>query len=320
MMVAHDGGTTVSHGQRKLPAGHPTLRLLPIRPIRARWPRWLEQRLGAYFRADPAVILDDAAAPDDFRAAMAVLRVGETFKITSADRHPESDSVLLDNVDLSGAHIVDIGASDGSTSLDLIRRIPNFGSYVIADRYLNVYGARSLGHTLLFDSDGQCILIFGRRCIAWPRLSRAVRWLYAPMIAATSRNPERRTEIPLLNPTVRAAMKTDSRITCAVHDVFTPWSGQSPDVIKVANLLRRVYFDDKTIRCGLDALLATLPEGGHLFIVDDPYIAGINSRAGLYRREADHFVAIAMTKETPEINDLILAHDPGRLVGKQEMS
>jgi hypothetical protein len=139
------------------------------------------------------------------------------------------------------------------------------------------------------------------------------------MIAATSRNPERRTEVPLLNPLVRAAMKADSRITCAVHDVFEPWPGQSPDVIKVANLLRRVYFDDQTLRRGLDALLAGLADGGHLFIVDDPYIQGINSRAGLYRREGGRFVAVALTPETPEINDLILADDPERLVGKQEV-
>lgn len=317
--MAADGGSTSSRGRRKLPAGHPTLRVLPVRPIRARWPRWLEKRLGAYFRVDPAVILDDNASPDDFRAAMAVLRMGETFKITSADRHPESDSVLLDNLDLADAHIVDIGASDGSTSLDLIRRLPNFGSYVIADRYLNVYATKRLGHTLLFDSDGQCILIFGRRCVAWPRLSRMVRLLYAPVLVGTARNPAKRTEIPLLNPEVRKAIESDPRITCAVHDVFEPWPGQAPDVIKVANLLRRVYFDDHAIRRGLGALLASLADGGHLFIVDDPYIAGIGSRAGLYRRQGDRFVAVALTAETPEINDLVLADDPGRLVGKQEV-
>lgn len=305
--------------RRKVPAGHPALRVLPIRPIRNRWPRRFEESLGAYFRADPAVILDDQATPDDFRAAMAVLRVGETFKITSSDRHPKSDSLLVDNLDLVGAKIVDIGASDGSTSLDLIRRLSDFRSYVIADRYLNVYAAKSFGHTLLFDSDGQCILIFGKRCIAWPRLSRAVRWIYGPMIAATSRNPEQRTEIPLLNPLVRAELKADSRVTCAVHDVFEPWPGESPDLIKVANLLRRVYFDDRAICRGLDALLASLADGGHLFIVDDPYLDGISSRAGLYRREGDRFVAVALTPETPEINDLILSDDPERLVGQQEV-
>jgi hypothetical protein len=315
-----DGNKVVQRLARvQVPAGHPRLRF-PIRPIKGRWPRWLERGLGQYFRQDPAVILDQHASPEAFRAAMAVVRVGETFKITWANRHPESDSLLLDNVDLADASIVDIGASDGSTSLDLIRRLPTFKSYVIADLYLDIYAARrALGHTLLYDADGQCILAFGVRSIAWPNLSRLVRLLYWPVMAAASRHPERYRKITLLNPAVRSLMQIDPRITCQVHDVFQPWAGDRPNVIKVANLLRRVYFSDAAICRGLDALMASLPDGGHMLLVDNPYIKGISSRAGLYRRQNGRFVAVALTEEIPEINDLVLRTDESALVGRQEI-
>jgi hypothetical protein len=303
----------------RVPAGHPRLRL-PIRPIKGRWPRSLERRLGHYFRHDPAVILDEQASPEAFRAAMAVLRVGETFKITWANRHPESDSLLLNNVDLTSATIVDIGASDGSTSLDLIRRLPTFKSYVVADLYLDIYARSALGHTLFYDADGQCILAFGSRSVAWPNLSRLVRLLYWPVVVAASRHPERNRKIKLLNPALRSLMQTDPRITCQVHDVFQCWPGDRPDVIKVANLLRRVYFSDEAICRGLDALLASLPDGGHLLLVDNPYIKGISSRAGLYCRQDGRFVAVALTEEIPEINDLVLRTDENAIVGRQEVT
>ena len=64
---------------------------------------------------------------DEFRAAMWALRVGETYKITAANRHPDCDSLLVEHVDLSAADIVDIGALDGSKSVDLIRQLPGLG-------------------------------------------------------------------------------------------------------------------------------------------------------------------------------------------------
>ena len=61
------------------------------------------------------------------------MHVGGTIKITGGNRHPVADQMLIDNVDLSDATIVDIGASDGSTSVDLIGKLPALKRYVIAD-------------------------------------------------------------------------------------------------------------------------------------------------------------------------------------------
>ena len=240
---------------------------------------------------------------------MGAFRIGETFKITGQDRHAVADALLVESVPLTDSTtIVDIGASDGSTSVDLIGRLPKFGAYVIADVSLFLT-AVTVGRSVLFyDQEGQCILVVGKRLVAWPTLSRPIHLLCQPLIRRADRRREERREVLMLNPAVRALQATDPRVGYRVHDVFQPWDGpERPDVIKVANLLRRLYFDDQTLQRGVQAILQSLPEGGHLLIVDNPRAKGVGPRAGVYQRVRGRFVPVAQTAEGPEIADLIEA-------------
>jgi hypothetical protein len=275
----------------------------PVRAVRGQWPSFLERRAPRLFRIDPRVLLQDAPSAEDFRAAMSILHVGDTIKITGVDRHGAADALLLDNVELTGASIVDIGASDGSTSVELIDKLPDFGSYVVADLYLHLDAVEVGRRVLFFDRDGTCILVAGRRLLAWPSLSRVVRLLCLPWLSRAKGRPTR--PVMLLGPAARDRMRKDPRVTTQVHDVFETWSGPSPDVIKVANLLRRLYFSDEDILRALRALHDSLREGGHLLILDNPRLAGIAIRAGLYRRAGRGFVVVAETPERPEIADLL---------------
>jgi SAM-dependent methyltransferase len=252
---------------------------------------------------DPRVLLEEDPSPEDFRDAMTIIHVGETIKITGTNRHGAADALLLDNVDLAGASIVDLGASDGSTSAELLAKLPEFGSYVIADLYLSLRAVELGRSVVFFDAHGTCVLIAGRRLLAWPSLARTVRLLAAPLILRARRRPVR--EVQLLGPGARRWIRDDPRVTARVHDVFQPWPAPAPDVIKVANLLRRLYFSDEEILRALQALLDSLGDGGHLLILDNPRVAGIDLRAGLYRRRDGRFEAVAETPESPEIADLL---------------
>jgi len=234
---------------------------------------------------------------------MSIIHVGETIKITDTDRHGAADALLLENVPLAGASIVDIGASDGSTSVELVAKLPEFGSYVMADLYLSLKAVEVGRSVLFYDAEGTCVLVAGRRLLAWLSLSRTVRLMCAPLLARARRRPGR--DVLLLGPDARRLMRTDPRVTCQVHDVFQPWPAPAPDVIKVANVLRRLYFSDEDILRALKALLTGLADGGHLLILDNPRIAGIALRAGLYRREGGRFVPVAETPDAPEVADLI---------------
>jgi hypothetical protein len=280
----------------------------PVRAVRGRWPLSWERRLPRLFRVDPRVLLAEEPSADDFRDAMSILHVGDTIKITGTDRHAAADALLLDNVDLDGARIVDIGASDGSTSVDLVAKLPEFASYVVADLYLQLRAVEVGRSVLFFDAEGTCVLVAGRRLLAWPSLSRTVRLLCAPLLLR-ARGREGRPVL-LLGPAARRLMRTDPRVTARVHDVFEVWPAPAPDVIKVANLLRRLYFSDEDILRALRSLLASLEDGGHLLVLDNPRVEGIDLRAGLYRRAGDRFVQVATTEHPPEIADLLSSPEP----------
>lgn len=278
---------------------------LPVRPLRSRWPTWLERRAGRFFWPDPVALMSDEPDPDLFRTIMSQVYVGGTIKITGAHRHPEADELLVDNVDVTGKAIADIGASDGSTSLDLIERLPGFASFTIADLHLTITAVRVGRRWTFFDGDRVCVMVSGRRAVGWPTQSAWVRAAYLPTIKAAARKSADSVDVLLINPSVRRRMAADPRITTTVHDVFTVWPDPKPDVIKVANLLRRLYFSDDMLLKGLHALTASLPEGGHLLIVDNPRTEDPTPRGGLYRRTAGRLVPVAATSRPPELADLI---------------
>lgn len=273
----------------------------PIRLVEGGWPAAVERMLRRFVWADPRVVASDTT-PERFRVAMNAFHLGGTYKITGTQRHRAADGLLIDGVDTAGADIVDIGASDGSTSADLAERLGDFASYTIADLYLEVSHVRVGRRTVFFDSSGEPILVAGNRLLAWPEMSPSVGRLYARTIRR-ARSADR-TTIPLLNPITRHLMAADPRIRARTHDVFTVWP-EPVDVIKVANLLRRLYFSDDRLLDGLGSIHASLAQGGHLLLVDNPRIAGIDERGGLYRKEGAGFVTVAETEHVPEIADLV---------------
>lgn len=277
----------------------------PIRLVKGRWPAVVTKPLARFVWADPRSIVDPDVSADDFKVAMSAIHVGGTIKITGKDRHPKADALLTDNLDLADALIVDIGASDGSTSADLIEKIGAFKAFVIADLFFTIKARQALGHTLFFDEQGECILAVGNWLLAWPGQSKVVRALYGPLIARATRSTSPAVDVLLLNPRVRRRMAQDPRVSYRVHDVFTTWAGDPPDVIKVANLLRRLYFSDSDITRALAAIHESLADGGHFLIVDNPRIKDMPPRGGLYRKTESGFTTVACTENIPEIDDLI---------------
>ena len=145
----------------------------PIRLVQGGWPAPVERLLGRFVWADPRVVTSDTT-PERFREAMKAFHFGGTYKITGTNRHPEADDLLVSGVDTTGAAIVDIGASDGSTSADLAARLGDFASYTIADLYLEVSHVDVGRRTVFFDPKGQPVLVVGPRLLAWPEMSATV--------------------------------------------------------------------------------------------------------------------------------------------------
>jgi hypothetical protein len=262
------------------------------------------------FRYDPGVILDDEVTSRDFRRAMLSIHVGGTYKITHTGRHGFADDLLLRHLDLSSSHIVEMGASDGSTSVDLIRRLGNgFRTFTISDKYVELTAARVGRRIVLFDHDDHCVMVIGSRMVAWPEMSSTVHALYSRTISAARERP--RTTVPLLNPDARAIVRDDPRVTFRAHDVFEPWAGDAPDLVRAANVLRKLYFDDQQLVVALTAIHSSLAPGGHFQVIEHHRVAlDIPPRSGLYRATPQGYEIVEETENRPEIADLVLALRP----------
>lgn len=284
----------------------------PIRLISGRWPAPIERRLRRFVWLDPCLVQDPDLDAASFSRAMAAFAVGTTRKITGSGRHTEADTLLLEHVDLSDAVIADIGASDGITSVELIERIPRFRQYLIADLYLAVDAVRVGRRTVFRDKAGQVVVVTGRRLLAWPSTSRPVAWLYRPTLRRAERllrgGPSvHGNEVLLVNPVTRRLLERDPRVSTRTHDIFTSWTPPHPDVVKVANVLRRLYFSDERILAALRTILDQLRDGGHLLLIDNPRTtAQVKVRGCLYRKSGDRFALVAATEHLTEGHDLVL--------------
>lgn len=283
--------------------------LFPIRLTDSGWPPGVRRVMRRFMWLDPRLVLDPGLDAASYSLAMAAFEVGSTRRITGAGRHAAADA-LLDRLDLSDAVIVDMGASDGITSVELVERLGRFREYVITDLCLVVDVARTGPRMVFRDAAGRVVVVAGPHFVAWPASSALVRLLYRPIMARTERSGQDGAadlQVPLLNPATRRLLERDPRVQVRAHDIFTAWPGPRPDLVKVANVLRRLYFSVERIRAALAVILFTLPEGGHLLLIDNPRVTPpVPVRGCLYRRTGDRFEVVGRTGQPTEAHDLVL--------------
>jgi hypothetical protein len=247
---------------------------LPIKLNRAGWPRGFT-RLPFVFD-DPRPLANVGASSLSsaaFSNAISTLQFGVTFKTTRPGRQAHSNRLIAQLYAGSKPVILDVGASDGSTSLDLIRSLgPNFGGYFVTDLNLCArcgFGRR--GTVYFLDRNGTCVLR-----ASWHFLVYAdVRGAWHPLaclshvLLSGSRKVVDWREVLLVQPELIALARRDSRITIMPYDLFEPWTGRRPDLIKIANLLNSKYFTEAQMAEGLKIQCSNLGINGRLLLVSE---------------------------------------------------
>lgn len=151
-------------------------------------------------------------------------------------------------------------------------------------------------------------------------LARAARPLLVPFlraIAAVGRRAERASSVdsakpgrwitrsvPLVSPELRRR----AEIQVVQDDITTP--DRFPmafDVIRVANLVQRVYFDEGTLRKIVINLRDRLRDGG-LLVICRTTEDGVN-HASIFRRTTGHLTHETSLNGGAEVRDLVLAVD-----------
>jgi hypothetical protein len=278
---------------------------VPIRVNRSR-ARLLPARLSS---PDPGFLLqpDPSAPVEAFSSVVSLFLLNGTYKSTSPGRHRDSDRLLLDRLAGSTPVVLDVGASDGSTSLDLIRALgDSFAKYYVTDRAVSVHVAAADGRAYFYDAGGACVLVRTPSWVLYPTASGAgwdplLRALHGGVPPFVPGLPE----ISLVQPALLERARRDSRVEIRAHDVFDPWRGATPDVVKVANLLNPAYFADDRIRAAIRTLGSALAVGGLLLVIDNRDV----EQASLFERTAAGFRLVARVRGGTDVEALVLAQD-----------
>jgi hypothetical protein len=246
---------------------------LPIRLNRSGWPNFIGGLFLSY--DDPRPLAGDVGAlsREAFSVAVSRLQFGITFKTTYADRHKQSNCFLLETYRGSTPVVLDVGASDGTTSLDLIRTLgKSFSRYFVTDLNQVVRcGRDDRGVVYFADQSGKCILRASKRLLVYADATGAsmpLRLLSARLLAEF-RHVNAWHDVEVIQPDLLRLASVDQRIVIKRYDMFTPWADTKPDVVKIACLLTREYFSDAQIREALRVQCANVAPGGRLLLVSE---------------------------------------------------
>jgi len=240
----------------------------PVKLNRSGWPAIIGELLNG--KSDPRCILESDVTPEDFSATMSSLKFGTTYKSTKDARFPLT---LRKIADLEFPHppkVLDVGASDGSASLEIVQSI-DFSHYFITDSNVFVHTAEDGKWTYFFTPDGCPILAASDRWVVYKEAADAF-----PPLGLISRKTfksasllfdDSTRKIELINPRVREIIGSD--VSFDPYNAMEQWEGGKVGLIIVANLLNRTYFGDDEMRKILNNLSAALEGEGWIVLIDN---------------------------------------------------
>jgi hypothetical protein len=251
---------------------------------------------------DPRAMLRTDADGRAFARAVSVLKFGRTFKSTAPSRFPHT---LLELRRLSFAAppvVLDVGASDGSTSLDVMQAI-EFRRYYCTDLNVETEVTERGAWTYFHAHGGTPILAASDRWIAYNDVAGAPLPLSAlcRRIFAQAPSPEQGSRrVPLMNPTLRARLGHEVIFQC--YNALEPWRGEPADLVLTANLLNRSYFRDAELIQILGHLRGALAARGWLVLIENRK----HERASLLRIEGGAVRVHARVGSGAELEPLAL--------------
>jgi hypothetical protein len=240
---------------------------MPVKLNRAFWPNAISRILPS--ADDPRVLITNPADESTFTRAISTFKFGSTFKSTGKARFPLTLHKLAVLQFDTPPIIVDVGASDGITSLDIMETVP-FQKYYVTDLNFEIFYSIAGNCTFFYDPGGNCILAVTNRWIAYNDPSNAIipfgSWArafftHAPVYEHSMSN------IRLINPVLQK--KRDPDLIIVQYDVLNKWLHDKADLLIAANILNHDYFSSNELRKALVNLLAALNESGRLVIIDN---------------------------------------------------
>lgn len=239
----------------------------PIKLNRSYWPKLLTQIL-------PSVLdLRSLCSPKTdgvtFTSIVSELKFGKTFKTTQKKRFPLTAQELAGLEFQTQPVILDVGASDGSTSIDVMKAVP-FEKYYLTDLNIEVFYNISGGTTYFYNERGDNIMMVTDKWVVYFDADGVIfpfdkiLQLINKHIPKSMHDKER---IFLIHPELQAL--NDGRVTILKHNMFETWPHEKVDLVIAANVLNLSYFSTSEILNALKNLVSSLKENGRIVIIDN---------------------------------------------------
>jgi len=239
----------------------------PLKLNRSYWAKTLTKYLPS--AEDPRPLCTGTTNEVEFSKAISTFKFGNTFKSTEKERFPLT-ILELKNLTFSPRPVIlDVGASDGITSYDVMKAIP-FEIYYLTDLNIEVKFQESGGNVSYYNEKGECILNVNEKFIAYSETRGAVFPFGAICDYLFSRTPKLSSEassITLINPIVEK--QKDKNIQIKKFNIMDTWKYEKADLIIAANILNRSYFTLSEIELALKKLVTALNPGGRIVIIDN---------------------------------------------------
>jgi hypothetical protein len=204
-----------------------------------------------------------------FTNAISTFKFGTTFKSTQKTRFPLTILEIASLQYEKRPVVVDLGASDGSTSLDLMQAIP-FEKYYVTDLNIEVFYEVSGDATWFYDEKGTCILKVTDKWVVYPEIGGAIfpfDRISRSLFAHAPKWESDAARIMLINPVLQA--RKEINIFIEKHNILEIWPHGKADLIIAANILNRSYFTTSEIKQALKNMLAALDVSGRIVIIDN---------------------------------------------------
>jgi hypothetical protein len=263
-----------------------------------------------YLIEDPLQVF--STDPIEFSKAMSSFKFSGVFKSTKADRHKETHKFLIQYLaDLNDSPVIlDIGASDGTTSLQLIERLDTvFKEYYVTDYNIKCEYRNTGKFTYFFDKSDHCFLVSSKKYSFFPENKVLFNLLFGKKLSMLRNKPK--AELLLCNQYLKSKAESDEKIKIMSYNIFESWEMERPDIIIIGNLLNPIYFTKDKIYTGLLNCFNAMHEASILAIIRNSSVNMGPERelATFYKKNvaAGKFEQINQINGGIEINDFVLS-------------
>jgi len=210
------------------------------------------------YRVSPLILedvykhgFDDEEMGRLFALGTSSLKIGKIFKTTGLMRTRMADGMLLKRAEeKKKPSLMEIGVSDGSSSLGLFDHFEMFERIVLTDRFSRFYVRKHFFWKLILDAEKR---MYGLKILCF-------------FIFLSPKKVKDSTEcvpIEVINPILRKKYGIQA---ITRFDMFEDVLDEPVDLIKCSNILNKAYFSDREICLAVAKLCQSLREGGHILI------------------------------------------------------